>query len=47
MYGFILWHANILNNVLFDMLYVACLCAACGTNLDAPNAHVTFKDKPK
>jgi hypothetical protein len=29
------------------MFYVICLCAACGTNFDAPSAHIGCKDKPK
>jgi hypothetical protein len=44
---FVLWHVNIYNNVMFDMFYVICLCAACGTNFDAPSVHIACKDKPK
>jgi len=41
---FVLWHVNIYNNVMFDMFYVICLCAACGTNFDAPSVHMACKD---
>jgi len=44
---FVLWHVNIYNIVMFDMFYVICLCAACGTNFDAPSVHIGCKDKPK
>jgi hypothetical protein len=44
---FVLWHVNIYNNVMFDMFCVICLCAACGTNFDAPSVHIGCKDKPK
>jgi hypothetical protein len=44
---FVLWHVNIYNNVMFGMFYVICLCAACGTNFDAPSVHIGCKDKPK
>jgi hypothetical protein len=44
---FVLWHVNIYNNVMFDMFYVICLRAVCGTNFDALSVHMTCKDKPK
>jgi hypothetical protein len=44
---FVLWHVNIYNNVMFDMFYVIFLCAAYGTNFDAPSVHIGCKDKPK
>jgi len=39
---FVLWHVNIYNNVMFDMFYVICLCAACGTNFDVYVPHVAL-----
>jgi hypothetical protein len=44
---FVLWHVNNYNNVMIDMFYVICLCAACGTNFDAPSVHIGCKDKHK
>jgi hypothetical protein len=44
---FVLWHVNICNDVMFGMFYVICLCAAYGTNFDAPRVHMACKDKPK
>jgi len=41
-----LWHVNIYNNFMFNMFYVICLCAACGTNFDAPSVHIGCKYKP-
>jgi len=32
---------------LFSVLYVACLCATCGTDFDAPSMHVTCNEKLK
>jgi hypothetical protein len=37
---YILWHVNIYNDVMFDMFYVICLCAVCGTNFNAPSVHM-------
>jgi hypothetical protein len=43
----VLWHVNIYNNAMFDMFYVICLCAVCGTNFDVPSVHMACKDKLK
>jgi hypothetical protein len=44
---FVLWHVNMYNDVMFDMFYIICLNAACGTNFDAPSVHMACKGKPK
>jgi len=44
---FVLWHASMYNDVIFDMFYVIYVSVVCGTNFDAPSVHMSCKDKPK
>jgi hypothetical protein len=45
--GFVLWHVNMYNDVIFGMFYVICLSAACDTNFDALSVHIACKDQLK